>query len=82
MSALALSRDDGKSFVKIGEILSPHSTLDETAATGLSVTADGALVEADDDGYPVTDSSSADRRQSAGGSPIADSAEDAPGYGK
>jgi len=63
VSALALSRDRGKSFAKIGEILSPHSTRDETVATGLSVTADGALVEADADGYPVADSSSADRRQ-------------------
>ena len=63
VSALALSRDRGRSFAKIGEILSPHSTRDETVATGLSVTADGALVEADDNGYPVADSSSADRRQ-------------------
>jgi hypothetical protein len=57
VSALAVSRDDGASFAKIGEILSPHSTLDETTTTGLSVTADGALVEADDNGFPVTDSS-------------------------
>ncbi len=56
VSALAVSRDHDDAFVKIGEILSPHSTLDETAATGLSVTADGALVEADDNGYPVADS--------------------------
>jgi hypothetical protein len=62
VSALAVSRDHGNGFVKIGEILSPHSTLDETAATGLSVTADGALVEADDNGYPVDDSR-ADRGQ-------------------
>jgi hypothetical protein len=62
VSALAVSRDHGNGFVKIGEILSPHSTLDETAATGLSVTADGALVEADDNGYPVADSR-ADREQ-------------------
>jgi hypothetical protein len=60
VSALAVSRDQGHSFVKIGEILSPHSTLNETTATGLSVTADGAFVEADGNGYPVTDSS-ADR---------------------
>ncbi|HEV2270866.1 MAG TPA: hypothetical protein VGR92_15540 [Steroidobacteraceae bacterium] len=63
VSALALSRDRGRSFVKIGEIVSPHSTRDETTATGLSVTADGALVEADANGYPVADSSSADRRR-------------------
>lgn len=62
VSALAVSRDHGNGFVKIGEILSPHSTLEETAATGLSVTADGALVEADDNGYPVADSR-ADREQ-------------------
>ncbi|MGB6603115.1 MAG: hypothetical protein WBE65_02320 [Steroidobacteraceae bacterium] len=62
VSALAVSRDQGNGFVKIGEILSPHSTLGETAATGLSVTADGALVEADDNGYPVADSS-ADRER-------------------
>jgi hypothetical protein len=62
VSALAVSRDHGDGFVKIGEILSPHSTLEETAATGLSVTADGALVEADDNGYPVADSR-ADREQ-------------------
>lgn len=60
VSALAVSRDEGESFVKIGEILSPHSTLDDTTTTGLSVTADGALVEADDNGFPVADSS-ADR---------------------
>ena len=62
VSALAVSRDQGHDFVKIGEILSPHSTLGETTATGLSVTADGALVEADDNGYPVTDSA-ADRER-------------------
>ena len=62
VSVLAVSRDYGNNFVKIGEILSPHSTMDETAATALSVTADGALVEADDNGYPVADSR-ADREQ-------------------
>jgi hypothetical protein len=56
VSALAVSRDHGNRFVKIGEILAPHSTLDETAATGLSVSADGAFVEADENGYPVADS--------------------------
>jgi hypothetical protein len=56
VSALAVSRDNGSSFVKIGEILAPHSTLHETEATGLSVTADGAFVEADENGYPVADS--------------------------
>jgi hypothetical protein len=53
VSALAVSGDHGKHFVKIGEILAPHSTLEETIATGLSVTADGAFVEADENGYPV-----------------------------
>lgn len=56
VSALAVSRDSGQRFVKIGEILAPHSTLDETTASGLSVTADGAFVEADANGYPVADS--------------------------
>jgi hypothetical protein len=62
VSALAVSRDHGNTFVKIGEILSPRSTLEETTATGLSVTADGALVEADANGYPI-DGSRADGEQ-------------------
>src|ERR1700733_10542669 len=53
VSALAVSYDYGNSFTKIGEILSPHATLEEVTELKMSVTADGSLVEADENGYPV-----------------------------
>jgi hypothetical protein len=53
VSALTVSYDYGNSFAKIGEILSPHETLEEVTQTGKSVTADGSLVEADENGYPI-----------------------------
>jgi len=53
VSALAVSYDYGDSFSKIGEILSPHATLEEVTQLNMSVSADGSLVEADENGYPV-----------------------------
>lgn len=53
VSALAVSYDYANSFTKIGEILSPQSTLEETTQLGVSVTADGSLVEADENGNPI-----------------------------
>ena len=53
VSALAVSYDYGNSFSKIGEILSPQSTLDETIQTNINVFADGNLVEADENGNPI-----------------------------
>ena len=55
VSALAVSYDYGNNFTKIGEILSPQSSLDETTRLDISVTADGNLVEADENGNPVGD---------------------------
>jgi hypothetical protein len=52
-TGLALSRDDGKSFVKLGEILSPHATRKESQARKQNVFADGSLIEADVNGNIV-----------------------------
>jgi hypothetical protein len=54
-SGLAVSTDNGDSFIKIGEILSPHlarAEFFENTKTG-GVTADGSLVEADASGDPI-----------------------------
>jgi hypothetical protein len=49
-TGLAVSQDDGASFVKLGEILSPHATRQESTARKQNVFADGNLIEADANG--------------------------------
>jgi hypothetical protein len=58
-SGLAISNDDGDTFTKIGEILSPHVSRDEFFGRQLTggVTADASLVEADANGRPVAPNS-------------------------
>jgi hypothetical protein len=48
-SGMAVSYDGGRSFVKLGQILAPHVTREEVAASsfGGGLWADGAMVEAD-----------------------------------
>ncbi len=59
-SGMAVSRDDGETFAKIGQILAPHLSreefIDEKIIAGLW--ADGAMVEADGHGRPRIDSTS------------------------
>ena len=58
-SGLAISNDNGDTFTKIGEILSPHISRHEffgRRPTG-GVTADASLVEADANGHPVAPNS-------------------------
>jgi hypothetical protein len=52
-TGLAFSQDDGASFVKLGEILSPHATRQESQARKQDVFADGSLIEADVNGNAV-----------------------------
>jgi hypothetical protein len=52
-TGLAVSRDDGAWFVKLGEILSPHATRQESQAQKRNVFADGNLIEADVNGNAV-----------------------------
>jgi hypothetical protein len=61
-TGLAVSEDYGASFVKLGEILSPHATRAESTARKQNVFADGNLIEADADGnVPGTESAGSGR---------------------
>jgi hypothetical protein len=54
---MAISRDGGRTFRRIGEFIQPADTLAEAAATGSSQdVGSGPLVEADQFGRPVTSS--------------------------
>jgi hypothetical protein len=55
-TGLAFSQDEGSSFVKLGEILSPHATRQESQARKQNVFADGNLIEADANGDLVVGS--------------------------
>lgn len=52
---MAISRDGGQTFRKIGQILSPHVARDEFFHSDVlaGMWADGAMVEGDADGHPV-----------------------------
>jgi hypothetical protein len=52
-TGLAISKDGGRSFTKLGAILLPHVTNQECRDAHRNAYADGSLVEADENGEPI-----------------------------